>query len=755
MKYFIRAAVFLVAIMTVQVGAAHAAQYYVDSTYTGSTSNGALATPWKTLSQVQGAALVAGDIVSFKRGTTYSGTLTINRSGAAGNPITFNAYGTGANPQFIGTGASITQLVYMNNRSYIVFDGIDVTDPTMSPTDRSIQSKIERAFYIDGTSNNVTIKNCSISLVGIGAYFVGPNNTMQNCTVENLRMVRNTPTTVNPDDDYGANPLVISSAGNKILNNKFIGCWANSYDYQYDGGGIDFYGDGASNNYVAYNLITDCNGTVEFGSNNAGVLTNNVLAYNLLINNGSTSYVNNSGQYTVNVSGLAFYNNVILETQPFRLPESAMFSFRVTPTLANSLILKNNIIQLYGTVDVTRSGQLSASTFVHENNVYKLGSGSILNFTANPSELTTTAAYWTNTTASDPTTWDFRPIAGSVIVDRGTNVGIANDFAGNAVPQGAAPDAGIYEYTTTVVPDTTLPTVAITAPTSGATLSGTTTISANASDNIAVVGVQFKVDGVAVGTEDTTAPYTISWNTTTATNASHTISAVARDAAGNTATASVPVTVSNTVAPSVPTGLSATATSASSVSLGWTAATGTVTGYKVYRNAVMIAQVAGTSYVDATVTGSTSYSYSVSAYNATTESAQSPAVSVTTPAAATMMQTTARVNVRANPTTWSTGTILGTQAKGAIGTVISGPVTANGYTWWKIDFQTGADGWVVSRYLTEYTGTSTARTSSTDVVGTTNSVTSLQALDLLQQASRATSTSEALRLIEQAKLLVK
>lgn len=104
--------------------------------------------------------------------------------------------------------------------------------------------------------------------------------------------------------------------------------------------------------------------------------------------------------------------------------------------------------------------------------------------------------------------------------------------------------------------DTTAPTVSVTAPTAGSTVSGTVAVSANASDNIGVVGVQFKVDGVNVGAEDTNSPFTVNWNTTSATNGSHTITAVARDAAGNTTTSSaVNVTVSNsggdTTAPTV------------------------------------------------------------------------------------------------------------------------------------------------------------------------------------------------------------
>ncbi len=97
--------------------------------------------------------------------------------------------------------------------------------------------------------------------------------------------------------------------------------------------------------------------------------------------------------------------------------------------------------------------------------------------------------------------------------------------------------------------DCTPPTVAITSPASGSTVAGTITISADASDNVGVIGVEFRIDG-ASGVEDTTAPYAVSWNTTAYSNGSHTLTAIARDAAGNTATSSpVTVTVSNDSTP--------------------------------------------------------------------------------------------------------------------------------------------------------------------------------------------------------------
>ena len=86
----------------------------------------------------------------------------------------------------------------------------------------------------------------------------------------------------------------------------------------------------------------------------------------------------------------------------------------------------------------------------------------------------------------------------------------------------------------------------MTAPAAGATVSATTTVTASAADNVGVAGVQFLLDGANLGAEDTTAPYSVPWDTTAATNGSHSLTARARDAAGNTTTsAAVTVTVAN------------------------------------------------------------------------------------------------------------------------------------------------------------------------------------------------------------------
>jgi len=82
-------------------------------------------------------------------------------------------------------------------------------------------------------------------------------------------------------------------------------------------------------------------------------------------------------------------------------------------------------------------------------------------------------------------------------------------------------------------PDITAPTVTITAPADGSTVSGSVTLSAAASDNTGVAGVQFQLDGLNLGAEDSAAPYSITWNTASTPSGVHTLTAVARDAAGN------------------------------------------------------------------------------------------------------------------------------------------------------------------------------------------------------------------------------
>jgi hypothetical protein len=106
--------------------------------------------------------------------------------------------------------------------------------------------------------------------------------------------------------------------------------------------------------------------------------------------------------------------------------------------------------------------------------------------------------------------------------------------------------------------DTVPPAVEVTGPANGSTVAGTVAVKADASDDGGVADVQFLLDGASLGAPDTTAPYELAWDTSTASNTSHTLAARARDAAGNVTTSSaVSVTVFNPdpVPPTAPGGL--------------------------------------------------------------------------------------------------------------------------------------------------------------------------------------------------------
>ena len=108
-------------------------------------------------------------------------------------------------------------------------------------------------------------------------------------------------------------------------------------------------------------------------------------------------------------------------------------------------------------------------------------------------------------------------------------------------------DLSITDASPTGSADTTAPATSLTAPSGGTTVSGSVTLSATASDNIAVDHVDFLVDGSVVGTA-VSGPLSFTWNSRSVANGSHTIAVRAVDTSGNaTTTSAITVFVSNQV----------------------------------------------------------------------------------------------------------------------------------------------------------------------------------------------------------------
>ena len=232
---------------------------------------------------------------------------------------------------------------------------------------------------------------------------------------------------------------------------------------------------------------------------------------------------------------------------------------------------------------------------------------------------TTTSTSYSSTGLAPSTAYTFRVAA--------------YDNAGNTSNQTPPANA-----TTTVCPDTTSPTV----PT-GLTATAAGCAQINLSWNLStdtggsgLAGYKVYRNGLQIAT--TTATTYSSTGLAAQTTYSYTIAAY--DGAGNNSNQSslasaTTTSCGETIPPTVPSGLIATAASCTQVNLSWTGSTDSggsgLAGYKVYRNSVQIATTAAVLYNSTGLAPSTSYSFTVAAYdNAGNTSAQSTARSATT-----------------------------------------------------------------------------------------------------------------------------
>lgn len=233
----------------------------------------------------------------------------------------------------------------------------------------------------------------------------------------------------------------------------------------------------------------------------------------------------------------------------------------------------------------------------------------------------------------------------------------AYDAAGN-IGQSAT-------VTVNVVNDTTPPTVVVTSPAAGSSLSGTVSLTASASDNVGVSKVEFYANGTLLSASNVT-PYGYSWNTSLVANGSYTLTAKAYDAAGNVGqSTSVSVTVNNPVVDTTPPTVSMTSPASSATVSGTVAVIATatdnvrVTKVEFYLNGSLVSTATGSPYSFSWNTASMangSYTLSAKAYDAASNVGQSTSVSVTvnnpvadtTPPTAKITSPTANAVVKAN-----------------------------------------------------------------------------------------------------------
>lgn len=382
-----------------------------------------------TVAQINGYALQAGDTV--KMVGNYSGAININSNGIT----------------IIGTQATLTGTVRSGKNNLTIY-GLNFSD---TPKDKNTIASVKYGIDLGSEGSKVTgckFINCKFSYVGIGINMFADNMLIDSCTFENLLMVVNDP---GGDNDYGANPVVLSGNNNTITHNKALHCWAFSFDYTMDGGAVEMWGS-CSNNIIAYNFIYDCCGVCEFGSDSNVTCDNNLFAYNICINNGGLTWINYSGQYAVKVSNVKYWNNVIVENTASRFGQPfgyTLFNYGGTPQVDTVFNLKNNVFIISNGYKFVNS---SSKTF-HANNIYKLSGGSQTNYTLGATEKNTTANIFNDVSNSDATKWDYHVSTSSPAYNFGQNLSLPFDYFG--IKPDATPNAGIAEVSTPLAIDTT------------------------------------------------------------------------------------------------------------------------------------------------------------------------------------------------------------------------------------------------------------------------------------------------------------
>lgn len=404
---------------------AEANTYYISNTGNDRLDGKTQQTAWQTLRRVQIAAkdgsIKAGDKFLFQRGGFFTGNLTWSTlyghhapTGTAENPILFGAYGDGNKPQFqyhsdFETNPEKKVLFSIVGVDYIIFDGIEITDKIF-PKDDKVSSAncaigINFGIYGEAKSNHSIVRNCDFSNIGMGLVIIGDSNLVENCRITDLKNVRNSYGNEFPqnDDDYGANGVTITGNENTIQHNFFEGNWAESQDYGFSGGAIESFGS-SSRNKILFNTIIDCNGVMEIGSGSGGIADDNLLANNLLINNGGLTWVNISGTFAIQASNIQYFNNTIIDTKN-RFNDKALMSFNGKPIAKTVFNFQNNIFYLGSSIKIT-SDKIDQSKFNNHNNLYYVIDKQQINLPLAANEIISTKPIFIDNSSKDILTWN-------------------------------------------------------------------------------------------------------------------------------------------------------------------------------------------------------------------------------------------------------------------------------------------------------------------------------------------------------------
>lgn len=386
--------------------------YYVDSRQGDDAASGTSpARAWRSLDNVNAAGLRPGDTVRLRRGSSWSGPLTLGAKGTAARPVTVEPYGAGPAPKISGTGADCVVI----RGSYVRVAGVRASNCRWA------------GFEVGGSRNELdgVLADRNVS----GVQIIGTHNVVRNSV-----LTRNDRMSVDDsggDDDSGAFGVLLNGDDNLVVGNVITGSYASSHDYVTDGAAVEvFNGD---RNRVVRNIARDNETFVELGAEKGKTATGNLFANNVVTSSrrrGSFLVTRGPGHAVGPVRGtIAVQNSVYL---PARDTIGWSCHDGCSPAI---LRMRNNVIVVGGQMGFEdgKGADEGGSVYLGRSRRFSLGPKSVV---ADP-----------RFRGRD----DLRLRAGSPAIGRGLRLGPSwyggaepfRDLAGH--PLSGTPDAGAYQ----------------------------------------------------------------------------------------------------------------------------------------------------------------------------------------------------------------------------------------------------------------------------------------------------------------------
>jgi len=386
--------------------------YYVDSRAGDDSAAGTSASaPWRGLDNVNAATLRPGDIVRLKRGSSWTGPLTLSARGTAAAPILVEPYGRGAAPKISGRDAACVVIP----GSYVRVVGVRAGNCQWA------------GFEVGGNHNELDRVLADRNVTGV--QFIGAHNVLRNSVLrDNNRMSVNDE---GGDNDSGAFGVLLNGDDNLVTGNTITGSYATSKDYGTDGAAVEvFNGD---RNRVTHNVARENKTFVELGARKGRTAEGNVFAHNVVTaSRQSTSFLITRGARHVvgPVKGTVAVHNSVYLTARSTLGWACHDG--CSPGI---LKLRNNIIVVGGQV-----GFEDGKGADEDSGVYK---GRSLRFKLGPRSVVADPRFRSRR--------DLRLLPGSPAFGRGVKLGptwygganLARDLSGDALP--GTPAAGAYQ----------------------------------------------------------------------------------------------------------------------------------------------------------------------------------------------------------------------------------------------------------------------------------------------------------------------